>query len=126
RPEIAQALGADRFLREINISAQLQSPHILPLLDSGEVDGLLFYVMPLVQGESLRDLLAREGALPPSRTTRLLREIVDGLAHAHRHGVVHRDIKPDNVMLAEQHAMLMDFGVAKAVTEASAHHDLTS
>jgi dienelactone hydrolase/tRNA A-37 threonylcarbamoyl transferase component Bud32 len=126
RPEIAQALGADRFLREINIAAQLQSPHILPLLDSGEVDGLLYYVMPLVRGESLRDLLARDGALPPSRTLRLLREIVDGLAHAHRHGVVHRDIKPDNVMLAEQHAMLMDFGVAKALTDASAHHDLTS
>ena len=126
RPEIAQALGGDRFLREINIAAQLQSPHILPLLDSGEVDGLLYYVMPLVRGESLRDLLARDGALPPSRTMRLLREIVDGLAHAHRYGVVHRDIKPDNVMLAEQHAMLMDFGVAKALTDASAHHDLTS
>ncbi len=126
RPEIAQALGADRFLHEINIAAQLQSPHILPLLDSGEVDGLLYYVMPLVQGESLRDLLARDGALPPSRTMRLLREIVDGLAHAHRHGLVHRDIKPDNVMLAEQHAMLMDFGVAKALTDASAYHDLTS
>ena len=126
RPEIAQALGGDRFLREINIAAQLQSPHILPLLDSGEVNGLLYYVMPLVRGESLRDLLTRDGALPPSQTMRLLREIVDGLAHAHRHGVVHRDIKPDNVMLAEQHAMLMDFGVAKALTDASAHHDLTS
>ena len=126
RPDLAQALGAERFLREINIAAQLQSPHILPLLDSGEVDGLLYYAMPLVQGESLRDLLARDGNLPPSETIRLLREIVDGLAHAHRHGVVHRDIKPDNVMLAERHALLMDFGVAKALTDATAHADLTS
>jgi dienelactone hydrolase/tRNA A-37 threonylcarbamoyl transferase component Bud32 len=126
RPDLAQALGADRFLREIRIAAQLQSPHILPLLDSGQIDGLLYYVMPLVQGQSLRDLLVRQGKLPPSETMRLLREIVDGLAHAHRHGVVHRDIKPDNVMLAERHAMLMDFGVAKALTDAAAHHDLTS
>ena len=126
RPDLAQALGGDRFLREIRIAAQLQSPHILPLLDSGQVDGLLYYVMPLVQGQSLRDLLARQGKLPPSETMRLLREIVDGLAHAHRHGVVHRDIKPDNVMLAERHAMLMDFGVAKALTDAAQHHDLTS
>lgn len=117
RPELAQAMGAERFTREITIASQLQSPHILPLLDSGEVDGLLFYVMPLVDGESLRDLLARDGALPPSEATRLLREIVDGLAHAHRRGVLHRDIKPDNVMLAERHALLMDFGVAKALAE---------
>jgi dienelactone hydrolase len=126
RPELAQALGGERFLREINIAAQLQSPHILPLLDSGDADGLLYYVMPLVKGESLRDLLARGGALPPSEAMRLLREIVDGLAHAHRHGVVHRDIKPDNVMLAERHAMLMDFGVAKALSDGSAQHTLTS
>ena len=126
RPELAQALGAERFLREINFAAKLQSPHILPLLDSGECDGLLYYVMPLVQGESLRDLLARDGALPPSEAMRLLREIVDGLAHAHRHGVVHRDIKPDNVMLAERHALLMDFGVAKAMSDANAQHTLTS
>jgi eukaryotic-like serine/threonine-protein kinase len=117
RPELAQAIGGDRFTREIMIASQLQSPHILPLLDSGEVDGLLFYVMPLVDGESLRDLLARDGALPPSEAMRLLREIVDGLAHAHRRGVLHRDIKPDNVMIAERHALLMDFGVAKALAE---------
>ncbi len=126
RHELAQALGGERFLREINIAAQLQSPHILPLLDSGDADGLLYYVMPLVKGESLRDLLVRGGALPPSETMRLLREIVDGLAHAHRHGVVHRDIKPDNVMLAERHAMLMDFGVAKALSDGTAQHTLTS
>ena len=117
RPELAQAMSAERFLREISIAARLQSPHILPLLDSGEVDGLLYYVMPFVDGESLRDLLSRSGALPPSEAMRLLREIVDGLAHAHRQGVVHRDIKPDNVMLSERHALLMDFGVAKALAE---------
>ena len=117
RPELARSMGGERFTREITIASQLQSPHILPLLDSGEVDGLLYYVMPLVEGESLRDLLARGGALPPSDAARLLREIVDGLAHAHRRGVLHRDIKPDNVMLAERHALLMDFGVAKALAD---------
>ncbi|MEO5825701.1 MAG: protein kinase [Gemmatimonadales bacterium] len=126
RPELTQAMGGERFSREIKLAAQLQSPHILPMLDSGEVDGLLYYVMPFVEGESLRDLLARSGALPPSEVMRLLRDIVDGLAHAHRHGVVHRDIKPDNVMLAERHALLMDFGVAKALNDANASHDLTS
>jgi dienelactone hydrolase len=117
RPELAQAMGGERFHREITIASKLQSPHILPLLDSGEADGLLYYVMPLVDGESLRDLLARDGAMPPSEAIRLLAEIVDGLAHAHRRGVLHRDIKPDNVMLAERHALLMDFGVAKALAE---------
>ncbi len=115
KPELAAVLGAERFLREIRIAANLQSPHILPLLDSGDADGLLYYVMPFVRGESLRDRLARDGVLSPTEAIRLLREVTDGLAHAHRHGVVHRDIKPDNVMLAEGHALLMDFGVAKAI-----------
>lgn len=126
RPELAQNLGGDRFLREINIAAKLQSPHILPLLDSGEANGLLFYVMPYVEGDSLRGLLTRGGALAPSEAMRLLRDIVDGLAHAHRNGVVHRDMKPDNVMIADRHALVVDFGVAKAMKDASAHHDLTS
>jgi len=117
QPELARVIGGERFLREITIAARLQSPHILPLLDSGEADGLLYYVMPFVTGESLRDLLARDGALPVSDALRLLREIVDGLAHAHRHGVMHRDIKPDNVLIAERHAMLVDFGVAKALAQ---------
>jgi tRNA A-37 threonylcarbamoyl transferase component Bud32/dienelactone hydrolase len=125
RPELAQAVGGERFLREINIAAQLQSPHILPLLDSGEVDGLLFYVMPYVEGDSLRGRLVRDGALPPSEAMRLFHDIVDGVAHAHRHGVVHRDLKPDNVMIAERHALVVDFGVAKAMRDAS-QHDLTS
>jgi len=115
RSELAAVLGAERFLREIRIAASLQSPHILPLLDSGDADGLLYYVMPFVRGESLRDRLARDGAMSATEVMHLLQEVTDGLAHAHRHGVVHRDIKPDNVMLAEGHALLMDFGVAKAI-----------
>ncbi|MEO8635737.1 MAG: protein kinase [Gemmatimonadales bacterium] len=125
RPELAAALGAERFQREIEIAAQLQHPHILPLLDSGAVagpegsgrDGFLFYVMPYVQGESLRDRLAREGRLPLGDAIRILREVADALAHAHRRGIVHRDIKPENILLAERHALVADFGVAKAIAE---------
>ncbi len=126
RPDLAAAVGGERFLREINIAAQLQSPHILPLLDSGEADGLLYYVMPYVTGDSLRARLVKEGALAPSESIRLLRDIVDGLAHAHRHDVIHRDIKPDNVMIADRHAVIMDFGVAKAMSEAKGSAGLTS
>ena len=126
RPDLAQAVGGARFLREINIAAQLQSPHILPLLDSGEADGLLYYVMPYIEGDSLRGLLAKRGAMAPSEAMRLVRDVVDGLAHAHRAGVLHRDIKPDNVMIADRHALLVDFGVAKAMSDATKQHDLTS
>ncbi len=118
RPELAAALGPDRFPREIRIVAQLQHPHVLPLHDSGEVDGFLFYVMPFVDGESLRTRLEREGPLPVGDVVRILREVVDALAYAHSHGVMHRDMKPDNVMLSGRHAMVMDFGVAKAVHDA--------
>ena len=117
RPELAITLGADRFLREIAITAQLHHPNILTLIDSGEADGLLYYVMPFVEGESLRSRLKREAPLPTSDVLRLLRDVVDALAHAHRHGVVHRDVKPDNIMLFEGHAFVLDFGVAKAVTD---------
>ena len=126
RPELAAALGAERFLREIEIAARLQHPHILPLLDSGEADGFLYYVMPYVEGESLRDRLAREGELPVHEAVRLLVEIADALAYAHAQGVVHRDIKPDNVMLSGRHALVMDFGVAKAVSEATGRQQLTT
>jgi eukaryotic-like serine/threonine-protein kinase len=126
RPDLAQAVGSERFLREINIAAQLQSPHILPLLESGEADGLLYYVMPFVEGDSLRARLVKQGTLPPSEAMRLLRDIVDALAHAHRHQVVHRDIKPDNVMIADRHAVVMDFGVAKAMSDAKGTTGLTS
>jgi tetratricopeptide (TPR) repeat protein/tRNA A-37 threonylcarbamoyl transferase component Bud32 len=119
RPDLAQSLGPTRFLREIEIAAQLAHPHILPLHDSGEADGFLYYVMPFVEGESLRQRLTRDGALRPADAARFLREIADALAHAHAHGVVHRDIKPENVMLSGRHAVVMDFGVAKAVSEAA-------
>jgi len=115
RPDLAAAVGGERFLREIAITARLQHPHILTLIDSGEADGFLYYVMPFVEGESLRSWLERGQALPVSEASRLLRDIVDAIAHAHRHGVVHRDIKPENVMIAERHAMVVDFGIAKAL-----------
>jgi TolB-like protein len=118
KPELATALGTERFPREIKIAAQLQHPHILPLHDSGEAEGFLYYVMPFVEGESLRARLRREGELPIGDAVRILREVVDALAAAHAQDVVHRDIKPDNVMLSGRHALVMDFGVAKAVSAA--------
>ena len=126
RPEIAVTVGAGRFAREIEVAARLQHPNILPLLDSGEAAGFFFYVMPYVEGESLRDRLARGGELPIHDAARILMEVADALSHAHAHGVVHRDIKPDNVMLLGRHAVVTDFGVAKAVTEATGRQVLTS
>ncbi len=126
RPELAATLGPERFGREIAVAARLQHPHILGLIDSGEAGGFFYYVMPYVQGETLRDRLARGGELPVPEAVRLLGEIAEALATAHASGVVHRDIKPENVMLSGRHAMVMDFGVAKAVTEASGEHQLTS
>jgi tRNA A-37 threonylcarbamoyl transferase component Bud32/tetratricopeptide (TPR) repeat protein len=126
RPELAAALGADRFHREIEIAANLNHPHVLPLLDSGEADTFLYYVMPFVEGQSLRDKLAQEGELPIGEAVRIIRDVVDALAHAHKHGVVHRDIKPDNVLLSERHALVTDFGVAKAVSEATGAEKLTT
>ena len=126
RPDLAATLGSDRFFREIEVAAQLQHPHILPLLDSGEADGFLYYVMPFIDGESLRERLARQGELPVNEAVRILSEVVDALAAAHAAGVVHRDIKPDNVMLSGRHALVMDFGVAKAVSEATGRNQLTT
>ncbi|MCH7716646.1 MAG: protein kinase [Gemmatimonadetes bacterium] len=126
RPELAAAIGGERFLREVDVTANLQHPHILPLFDSGEVDGFLYYVMPYVEGESLRTRLEREHELPVQESLRILREVVDALAKAHRQGVVHRDIKPDNVMLSDSHAVVTDFGVAKAVSEATGAQQLTT
>ena len=114
-PDLAAAVGPERFLREIEIAAGLDHPHILTLLDSGETDGLLYYVMPFVEGESLRDRLQREQQLPVDEAIRIAREVADGLDHAHRHGVIHRDVKPANIMLSEGHALIADFGVARAV-----------
>ena len=126
REELSASIGTARFRREIEIAAQLQHPSILPLLDSGEAGGMLYFVMPYVPGQSLRQRLNREHELPISDAVRLLVEIVDGLAHAHEHGVVHRDIKPDNVMLSGRHALVTDFGVARAVSEASSGGTLTT
>jgi serine/threonine-protein kinase len=126
RPELAATMGAERFEREIQVAARLQHPHILALLDSGEADGFFYYVMPYVEGETLRDRLARAGELPVHEAVRLMAEIAEALAVAHKAGVVHRDIKPENILLSGRHALVMDFGIAKAVTEASGRQQLTT
>jgi len=118
RPELAAALGSDRFLREIAIAAQLAHPHILPLLDSGAADGLLYYTMPFVAGESLRDRLNREKQLPLDEALQIAREVADALGYAHRHQIIHRDIKPENILLESGHAVVADFGIAKAISTA--------
>ncbi|MGZ3464763.1 MAG: protein kinase domain-containing protein [Gemmatimonadaceae bacterium] len=118
-PIVASALGADLFLREIEIVAQLHHPHIVPLFDSGEADGSLYYVMPYEQGATLRRRLAKDRQLPLDDAVLILRDVADALAYAHEHGVVHRDIKPDNVLLSGRHAMVTDFGVAKATSDAA-------
>jgi serine/threonine-protein kinase len=118
RPELAAVLGAERFLHEIKTTANLQHPHILPLHDSGEVDGTVFYVMPYVEGESLRDRLNREKQLPVEDAVRIGREVAGALDYAHRHGVIHRDIKPENILLHDGQALVADFGIALAVSSA--------
>jgi TolB-like protein/Tfp pilus assembly protein PilF/tRNA A-37 threonylcarbamoyl transferase component Bud32 len=117
-PVLAATLGADRFLREIQIAARLQHPHILPLYDSGQADTLLYYVMPFVEGESLRDRLNKGGYLPVEEAVKFARDVAAALEYAHRQGVVHRDIKPENVMVHEGEAVVTDFGIAKAVSAA--------
>jgi eukaryotic-like serine/threonine-protein kinase len=119
RPELAAALGRERFLREVTTTANLRHPHILPLFDSGEAGEFLFYVMPFVEGESLRDRLAREKQLPLDDALRIASEVADALDYAHTHGVVHRDIKPANILLDNGHAVVADFGIARAITAAS-------
>jgi len=117
-PELAAVLGPERFLREIELAAGLSHPHILPVHDSGNADGFLFYVMPFVDGESLRDRLKREKQLPVDDALQICREIADGLSYAHAHGIVHRDIKPENILLQSGHAILADFGIAHAIDRA--------
>ena len=124
KPELSQSIGVDRFGREIEIAARLNHPHILPLLDSGTIDlgpgwpASAYYVMPYVEGESLRDRLVREGRLPVADALRITREVADALDHAHRHGVIHRDIKPENILISDNHAVVADFGIARALDEA--------
>ena len=118
RPELTAALGAERFLREITTTANLHHPHILALYDSGEAQGFLYYVMPYVEGESLRDRLRREKQLPLEATLRIAQEVADALDYAHARGIVHRDIKPENILLEAGHALVADFGIARAVSAA--------
>src|SRR5881409_2613205 len=121
RPELAAVLGAERFLREIRLTAQLQHPHILTLIDSGEAHGFLYYVMPYVEGESLRQRLDREKQLPVEDALQVAQEVADALPYAHQHDVLHRDIKPENILLEAGHAVVADFGLARALTAASGH-----
>jgi serine/threonine-protein kinase len=116
RPELAAVIGAERFLSEIKTTANLQHPHILPLHDSGAVNGTVFYVMPYVEGESLRDRLTREKQLPIADTVRIASEVASALDYAHRHGVIHRDIKPENILLHDGRALVADFGIALAAS----------
>ena len=118
RPELAAVIGAERFLAEIKLTANLQHPHILPLFDSGEADGYLFYVMPYVEGETLRDRLTREKQLPVADAIRITTEVASALDYAHRHGVIHRDIKPENILLHDGQALVADFGIALAASKA--------
>src|SRR5256884_7295266 len=123
--ELAAALGSDRFLREMAIAARLQHPHTLPLYDSGTVNRLLYYVMPYVEGESLRDRLEREKQLSVDEAVRITTEVASALAYAHSHGVVHRDIKPENILLEGGTAIVADFGIARAVSVAGEERRLT-
>ncbi|MBC7896207.1 MAG: serine/threonine protein kinase, partial [Cytophagaceae bacterium] len=117
-PELSAVLGPERFLKEIELTAGLQHPHILPLFDSGEADGQLFYVMPFIEGETLRARLERERQLPITEAVQLTREVAEALHHAHGQKVIHRDIKPENILLQGGHALVADFGIALAVEQA--------
>jgi serine/threonine-protein kinase len=119
RPELSASIGSHRFLKEVEIAARLSHPHIVPLFDSGDAAGFLYYVMPYVRGRSLRGVLRQEGTLPLSTAVDITRQVAAGLTHAHRSGVLHRDIKPENILLADSHAFVVDFGVAKALDQAA-------
>jgi len=119
KPDVAASIGADRFLREIEIAARLQHPHVLTLIDSGEAKGFLYYVMPYIAGESLRTRLVSGGPVPLAEAVHIAREVADALEYAHRLGLVHRDIKPENILFSEGHAIVTDFGIAKALSLAT-------
>jgi serine/threonine-protein kinase len=125
-PERAAGVNVERFRREIQLAAQLQHPHIVPLLAAGDSHGLLWFSMPYIDGESLRGALARRGRLAPRDVVRILHDVVDALAYAHARGVVHRDIKPDNILTSGMHALVTDFGVAKALSAATPTHGGTT
>jgi serine/threonine-protein kinase len=119
KPELAAVLGAERFVQEIKTTASLQHPHILPLFDSGEGDGFLFYVMPYIEGETIREKLDRETQFGIEEAVRIATEVADALDYAHRTGVNHRDIRPENILLHDGRVMVMDFGIALAVSAAA-------
>src|SRR6266545_1581156 len=125
-PEMAAGVSVDRFRREIHLAAKLQHPHVVPLLTAGSDGDLLYYIMPRVEGQSLRARLAHEHELPVAETIRILRDVCDALAYAHGCGVVHRDIKPDNVLLSGHHALVTDFGVSKALSSSTGESRITS
>jgi eukaryotic-like serine/threonine-protein kinase len=125
-PELTATVSADRFHREIQVAANLQHPHIVPLLTAGRAGDLLYYTMPLVEGETLRGRLAREGELPVEQACQILAEVARALSYAHRHGIVHRDIKPENILLSEGEAQVADFGIAKAIAVSSQGEGLTT
>src|SRR5207245_1284769 len=120
RPELAQSLGPERFLREIKVAAGLTHPHILPLFDSGVAGGLLFYTMPYVEGETLRHRLIRQRRLPVAEAVTIARDVADALSYAHTQNIVHRDIKPENILLEAGHPVVSDFGIARAISVADA------
>ena len=126
RPELFASLGAGRFIREIKLAAGLAHPHIVPLFDSGAAGGLLYYVMPYLTGESVREQLQREGSLPVAEAVRIAREVASALDYAHRHDIVHRDVKPENILIQDGHAMVADFGVARAINAAAAYDRLSA
>jgi eukaryotic-like serine/threonine-protein kinase len=120
RDDVAASVGRDRFLREIQLAARLSHPHLLPLYDSGDADGTLFYVMPVVQGQSLRERLDAQRQLPIADAVRIASEVAGALDHAHRVGIVHRDVKPENIMLQDGHVLVADFGIGKAISDTTA------
>ncbi len=122
RPDLAASLGAERFLNEIQIAARLTHPHILPLHDSGEAGGFLYYVMPYIEGPSLRQRLEREGRFPPTEALTIVAQVADALGYAHRMGFFHRDIKPENILFSQGHPIVADFGIAKAISTAGGAH----
>ena len=124
-PELAETLSAERFKREITLAARLQHPHIVPLLATGQAGDSLFYTMPLIQGESLRERMSRERPMPIETATQVLQELASALAYAHDQGIVHRDIKPENVMFFHGSAVVLDFGIGKALTAATAAQEET-
>ncbi|HSD33596.1 MAG TPA: serine/threonine-protein kinase, partial [Gemmatimonadales bacterium] len=125
RPDLGSQLGKERFSREIAIAAQLSHPHILPFIDSGEAAGLLYYITPYITGESLRQRLDREHRLPVRDAVRIAREVAAALDYAHRQGFIHRDVKPENILLSDDHAVVADFGIARALAEAGGGEPIT-